>query len=181
MNRSRSQNPSLLNLFLTAAVIIVVLGYGIMALNTGDLLWFSSRFNAQPTGIVVHCYGQDLILEPGSGHFQAITTMVNETLSGPKRWDPLTMSDETYQDYLTSPDMVTVELTYPNPVRIHSMYKYFSNVDTLVIPLEGRHAQTNAVFGRNRGMTTAGSLHVDSWEPLLAYLQGQGLCTRPNE
>lgn len=150
-----------------------------IALSTGDVLWIWPSFNEQPVEIVVHCYGRDLHLSPGSEHFAALTRMLNQNLSGPKRWDQLTMSQETYRDYRTSPNMMALEITYPAPVRVHSIYKFFSQVSTLVIPLDGRHAQTNAVFGLNRGVTTSGSLHVESIAPLAEYLRAENLCQKP--
>jgi hypothetical protein len=52
-------------------------------------------------------------------------------------------------------------------------------VDTLIIPLEGRHAQYNTVFGRINGNSTAGSFHVQSIAQLTEYLAAQGICKQP--
>lgn len=115
----------------------------------------------------------------GSDHFSSLVEIVNQTLSGRKRWDSLTMSAETYREYQTDPDMMVVELAYPAPIRVHSRYKYFSNVDKIIIPLVGRHAQTNAVFGRRFDLPAAGSFHVKTTAPILEYLVENGLCTPP--
>jgi len=72
--------------------------------------------------------------------------------------------------------MMVLELFYPEPIRIHSNYKFFSNVDQLLIPLDGRHAQTNAIFGLNQGVPTAGSMHIESIASISSYLQNQGIC-----
>jgi hypothetical protein len=72
--------------------------------------------------------------------------------------------------------MKTVELKYGRPVRVHSNYKYFSNVTNLMIPLEGRHAGTNAVFGKSYENPTPGSLHIESTEQIGAYLENQDIC-----
>ena len=171
--------PSFLKMIGMAILMIVPLVYLIIALNTGDLLWASPVFDAQPQAIVIHCFGQDVVVEPGSEHFTALTERVNESLSGRKRWDSLSLSDETYQDYQDHPDMMVLEVTYPAVLRVHSPYKFFSNVDRIIIPLVGRHAQTNAVFGRWLENPAAGSFHVRSTAPLVEYLSSQGLCKQP--
>jgi hypothetical protein len=162
-----------------AILVIVPLVYLVIALNTGDLLWASPVFNAQPESIVIHCFGRDVLLEPGGEHFSALTERVNESLSGRKRWDSLSLSDETYQDYQEHPQMMTLEFIYPEVMRVHSPYKFFSNVDRIIIPLVGRHAQTNAVFGRWLEYPAAGSFHIRSTAPLVEYLVSQELCIQP--
>ncbi len=97
-------------------------------------------------------------------------------MSGRKRWDSLTMSEATYQEYQTNPQMIVLEFFYPEPVRVHSTYKFYSNVDNLVIPIEGRHSQTNAVFGQANGIPTAGALHIDSTEQFKTYMTNMDLC-----
>jgi hypothetical protein len=162
-----------------AILVIVPLVYFIIALNTGDLLWASPTFTAQPASIDIHCFGKDVVLEPGSEHFSALNEIVNDSLSGRKRWDSLSLSDETYQDYREHPDMMVVELAYPDAMRVHSPYKFFSNVDRILIPLVGRHAQTNAVFGLWLDRPAAGSFHIRSTAPLVEYLASQELCRQP--
>ena len=162
-----------------AVLVLAPLIYGIIALNTGDLLWVSPVFSAEPQAIVIHCYGNDVPLEPGTPDFVALTDLMNETLSGSKRWDPLSLSEVTYQDYRNSPQMMTLELFYASPLRVHSRYKFFSNVDAIIIPLEGRHALSMAVFGRRGELPAAGSFHVDTTAPLGEYLVEQGLCRKP--
>lgn len=161
------------------AVILLLSIYGFISLNTGDLLWFWPKFDEQPAAMVVHCYGQDIALEPGGAPFSEITALVNQGLSGSKRWDPLSLSDVTYQEYQSSPRMMTLEVFYEPPVRIHSQYKFFSDVDTLVIPLDGRHAQYHVVFGRSHGITGPGSFPLDTVPLIAEYLGQEGLCTKP--
>lgn len=168
--------PSIRNLLAIVVVILLVAIYAIVSIATGDWLWFSGKFAETPNAILVHCYGETLEIEPGSYHFSALTDIVNEMLSGRKRWDSLSLSDETYQDYQQHAAMKVLEIYYPQPVRVHTSNKFFSNVDNLIIPLEGRHAQTNAVFGRNQGLPAAGSLHVESTERISQYLHNQELC-----
>jgi hypothetical protein len=75
--------------------------------------------------------------------------------------------------------MMVLELAYAEPFRVHSPYKFFSHINTIVIPLEGRHAETNAVFGRRGDLPAAGSFHVKTTAPLVEYLAVNGLCPQP--
>jgi hypothetical protein len=72
--------------------------------------------------------------------------------------------------------MIVIEFFYREPIRVHSSYKFFSSVDNLVIPLEGRHSQTNAVFGQNDGVPTGGSLHINSTDQFKEFLNNMDLC-----
>jgi hypothetical protein len=172
-------SPSLLRLAGTAVIILVPLIYLIIALNTGDLLWISPIFNYQPQTITVNCFGETLFLESNSTEFESVVVLVNDSLTGRKRWDPLSLSDATYQDYQSHPQMMVVELTYPEPIRVHSRYKFFSNIDRIIIPLVGRHAQTKAVFGRLAQYPAAGSFHVDDLSAIKEYLADNNLCVEP--
>jgi hypothetical protein len=171
--------PSLTKFAGLAILVLLPLIYGIIALNTGDLLWISPVFNARPQAVVIHCFGTDMPLEPGSKPFRELTEIFNRLLSGRKRWDSLSLSSATYQDYQTHPQMMALELFYAPAVRVHSPYKFFSKVDSIIIPLQGRHAQTNAIFGRYHNLPVAGSFHIGTTAPLVEYLAAQGLCARP--
>jgi hypothetical protein len=175
MDRART-TPSLLQVAVIAIVGVALLAFLVISFNTGDLLWFLPTFNGLPANMVVHCYGQDVVIEAGNPSYQAVNEAVNSSLSGSKRWDSLSMSDITYEEYQTSPSVMVIELRYDPPTRIHSIYKFYKNVDTIVIPLDGRHASTNAVFGHLRGYMIAGSLHVDSMEPIVNALAEEGIC-----
>lgn len=171
--------PSLAGLFGTVIIFMIVVGYGFMALNTEDVMWFMSKFEETPQEIVVFCYGTEKVIPVGSAQFNAVTALANEQISGTKNWDSLSMSDETYAHYQTGNDSMVLELRYTPTVRIHSIYKYFSNVGALVIPLDGRHAKTHAVFGRTGEVFTAGSLHIERLGPMQEYLASQGICAMP--
>jgi len=93
---------------------------------------------------------------PGQPAFEAVTNAVNTSLTGSKRWDQASMSDETYQEYQTSPSVMVLELHYDPSVTVHSQYAFFKDVNWLIIPLDGRHASTNAVFGITRGLPIQG-------------------------
>lgn len=179
MPEAKPQTPSLLRAGLLGIGIFAVLLFLITAMNTGDLLWFWPTFKEVPVEITVHCYGTDVPVKPGQPAFEALNNAVNTSLSGSKRWDGLSMSDETYQEYQTSPAVMVLELRYDPGVRIHSQYAFYKDVNNLIIPLEGRHVITNPVFGRTHGITNSGSFHVKSIEPITIALQEQGVCQKP--
>ena len=79
------------------------------------------------------------------------------------------MSEETSVDYQTNPQMIVVEYFYPEPVRVHSTYRFYSHVDNLIIPIVGCHSQTNAVFGQADGVPTAGAFHIESTEEFKVF------------
>jgi hypothetical protein len=173
------KSPSILSLLLIVVITITVITYVMISLGTGDFMWWNKRFSENPSAVVVHCYGETIDISPGSYHFGAITDVVNKTLSGRKRWDSLSLSEETYQDYQVHPSMLTVEMFYPEPIRVHSNYKFFSSVDNIIIPLDGRHANFNTVFGQKQGVPAGGSLHVESIQPIGEYLKNQEICPYP--
>ena len=170
------KQPSIINLLMIVVVAVALIVYLMIAFATGDWLWFSNSFRETPNAILIHCYGDTNDIDPGSFHYSKLKEIMNETMTGRKRWDSLTMSEETYQDYQTNPQMVVVEFFYPEPVRVHSSYKFYSSVDNLVIPIVGRHANTKAVFGQANGVPTGGSLHIDSTEQFKTYMTNTDLC-----
>ncbi len=176
---AKRNNPSVISFLIIAMAIVASVFYLVTALNTGDAAWFRSNFDETPSQMILHCYGTDVVFEPAEAEYAGINELVNEALSGGKRWDPLTMSVSTYQDYLRHPQMMTLELRYAPPVRLHSAVKFFSRVDTLIIPLDGRHAQYNLVFGRMGDEVNAGSFHIESFDELRSYITAQGLCVKP--
>lgn len=174
----RKKQPSLLNLFGTMIVFVAVVGFTMMSLTTGDPLWFWPVFDAQPEQITIYCYGEGIVLQPGTEVFTELTALLNDNLSGSKNWDSLSMSLDTWNDYQTRQDMMTLVTHYPEKVRIHSTYKFFSGVDTLIVPLDGRHAQSNAIFGLTDEVPSSGSLHVESNANLSEYILNKKVCSQ---
>jgi hypothetical protein len=178
-NMDTQRSPSLTGLLVTVLILIIGLVYIFISLNTEDALWFVPFFNEQPDEIFVNCYGQEIIIIPEDAQYEQIVQVINNSLSGSKNWDSLTLSDITYQDYQNHQEMMILELFYSQPVRIHSIYKFFSDLDSIVIPLDGRHAATGAVFGRSNNLNTAGALHYDEIPAIREFIESQGICTKP--
>ena len=174
----KTKSPSLINLAITSVLLILALVYGIIAMSTQDPAWFVSTFDEFPEEIDLFCYGNLTTLRPEDPHFTGLVQVLNETLSTSKNFDSLTMSDTTYEYYQTSPEVVALEIVYTHKVRIHSIYSFFSNLDSIVIPLVGRHSNVNAVFGRSNGLSTGGSLHFLAMPDVTTFVQESGLCPR---
>jgi len=151
----------------------------IIAFNTGDMLWFYPVFDEIPVGITLRCNGETTEIRPGNPAFAAVNNAVNEVISSSKRWDDLSLSDATWEEYQTSDNVVVLILAYDPPARIHSSYKFMKRIDTIVIPLVGRHAQYNTLFGRMGDYIAAGSFHFKTMAPIEEALQAQGLCPLP--
>jgi hypothetical protein len=139
--------------------------------------------------MTVYCYGTPVEIQRGTAQFNQLATIFNESFSGYKNWDSLTMSLGSWEDYKTENAFATLVISYDQPVRVHSFYKYFSGINKLVMPLDGRHASTNPIFGVSIQRTTSpdgvitltevpgsGSFHIESKEPVIQYLNAENLC-----
>ncbi len=178
MAGANPNSPSLFKAGIAGVVIFGFVVFAVISMNTGDILWFWPVFNEIPVGITVNCYGQDVEVQPGTPAFVAINNAVNSSLYGVKRWDETSMSDTTFQEYKTSSADMILQLHYSPPVMIHSQYAFMKSVDWLVIPLVGRHADANAVFGIEGKYIDPGSYHIKSTAPLMEALQAQAVCTK---
>lgn len=175
-HQSAGRTASVLNFLVTIFLGIAAFIYLSLTAYTRDALWFYPVFKAQPAFAVLHCYGEELLLQEGSGHLARIAALVNEQISGDKRWDELNLTDETYTYYQTSGLMMLLELRYSQPQRIHSFSPFFSNFDTLLIPLDGRHAEKNIMFSLVNGKPAGGSFHLETFAQTLDYIESSGLC-----
>ena len=178
MEQFKPSSPSLTKAVISGVVIFGVILFAVISMNTGDILWFWPVFNQVPVAITVNCYGTEINIKPGQPAFQAITDAVNSSLTGTKRWDDLSLSDATYQEYQTSSDVMVLNLQYDPPATIHSMYAFFKSVNMLIFPLDGRHAGANTVFGWEGKFISPGSYHVNSTASIVNALQAQGVCTK---
>lgn len=172
----KRSTPSMLPLLSVVVVAVILIFFLVMALSTQDLLWFWPAFEAQPDAIVIRCYGETFEVDPESTAFQELVETLSQGLWGMKQWTNLSLSYATLQLYRYWDDALVVEFIYNSPIRIHSHYRYFSNVDTLLVPLVGRHADTYPIFGMRRGAPGAGSLHIENSDTLLGIINERGLC-----
>jgi hypothetical protein len=175
----KQRTPSVIGMLFTVIGVVGALLYLLIALNTQDSLWFVSSYDEYPYEMAIYCYGEEIVLVPEHPDFNDLVDLVNTTLSEPKNWDGLTMSVDTYEEYTVSPVMMVLELFYTPPIRVHSVYRYFSDLNSIVIPLDGRHANTNAIFGLIGTNPGAGSLHYAGIPDIRAFIEARELCTAP--
>jgi len=176
---SAGKKASILDFLLTIALVIIGSLYLVVAAYSGDLKWFWPKFNSMPSQVVVLCHGHETRLEGSSVEAQALALLVNGQISGDKRFDSLNLTPPTYDYYRTDPAVVTLELVYAQPVRIHLPNMFFTNITSLLIPLEGRYADSAIIFGLIDGVPAGGSLHVQSNQPVMDHLASSGLCAIP--
>jgi hypothetical protein len=168
-----------LNFLVTSTLAILFLIYFSIMAYTKDALWFYPVFDSTPALIEIRCYGEQVTLDAKSEHLLAVSNMVNEQISGDKRWDELNLTDQTYQDYQTSDDMMILELFYNEPQRIHSRSPFFSGFTSLLIPLDGRFSNTNIMFALRNGKPSGSSFHLVTLEPVKSYIENNNLCAKP--
>lgn len=176
---SKAKSASLLEFLITIVLAVALFIYLSIAIYTKDLLWFWPVFNSQPVYALIRCYGEEVYLEGNSSDLTAIAVMVNEQLSGEKRWDVLNLTDQTHEEYQSGSRMMILELFYDEPQRLHASSLFFSGFDSILIPLDGRHADTSIVFALIEGRPSGGSFHVKSFQHVIEYLAQQNICTKP--
>ncbi len=176
---SKGKSASLLEFLITIVLAVALFMYITIAIYAKDLLWFWPVFNSQPVYALIRCYGEEVYLEEDSSDLMAVAAMVNEQLSGEKRWDELNLTDQTHEEYQSSSQMMILELFYNDPQRLHTISQFFSNFDSMLIPLDGRHADSSIVFALINGKPSGGSFHVQSFQPVVEYLARQNICAKP--
>ncbi len=72
MPEAKPPSPSALKAGISGVVIFGLIIFAVIAMNTGDLLWFWPVFKEVPVGIIVHCYGTDVEVKPGQPAFEVV-------------------------------------------------------------------------------------------------------------
>ena len=168
--------PSISKSLTILLVAILGMGYLSIAVSTGDLLWFWPAFNGKPASIAIHCEGRPRPVRPGSDAFEQLSVGLNDALWGLKQWQTLSLSEATWNEYVLGDESRVLEYRYTPSATIHSYYRFFKDFDTLIVPLEGRHANANAVFGLKGDLILAGSFRIESNAPLLEVVREHNLC-----
>jgi hypothetical protein len=176
--QSAGRTASVLNFLITIFLAIVAFIYLSLTVYTRDALWFYPVYNSTPAFGVLRCYGEEILMQADSSHLAAVAALVNEQISGDKRWDELNLTDDTFAYYQSSDLMLLLELHYDAPQRIHSFSPFFSNFDTLLVPLDGRHAEKTILFSLVNGNPSGGSFHLTTYSPLLNYIEQNNLCKK---
>ncbi|WP_026369757.1 hypothetical protein [Kallotenue papyrolyticum] len=101
-------------------VIVLVFGgfvYAYRTVVTGDPLWWSSSFAAQPRQLMVIDRGRPLTLAPGDPRFASLVSAFNATISEGYFFGDFGFSDHSWQQL--ERQGVLVEAVYAAPVRLH--------------------------------------------------------------
>ena len=159
-------------------VIVAGLLYLVVSLNTQDFGWFLTKFSTPASGIIVNCYGERIELDPLTAAFQQIDMEAQTSMSSRKRWDQVTMSEVTEDNYRNGDTYVVVELQYDPPASFHSSKKFYKLFTRLYIPLDGTiQAQYHTVSGWLSDRPRAGSWIFKSFDGLIDALENSGICT----
>lgn len=159
-------------LILIAAILLI--WWGINALNTGNVFWFLPYQPVhQPSRIIVRDYGTTVTLQPGVAGYNELTNALNETLAAFRNREliPIGLGEETLRRY--HEEELVVEVHYPGPVRFNTAVR-LSGVNQLLIPIDGTHDNQGYVFIGRNGQWRAGAMVVESDGPLLRAMRELG-------
>lgn len=164
-------------LSLMAIVVLLVAGfyYIFPALTSGDWLWFSTEFDAQPRMITVVDHGARTEIGPDDPRFPALADAFTKSITGGYRNASLGFSDETME--IVDRNGLLVEAVYAEPVRLH-IRGGFNPTNRLRILVSGKNIHTTQVlFRSNEADWDRIPLIVNDIAPLEAELRRQGFGT----
>jgi hypothetical protein len=165
---------SALQPFLMAVVAFAFIIYLIGALNTGNWLWvLPIQPHYEPSRIVVRDRGQSVEYRPGIDGFIELSTAIDTALADFANLEliPIGLSEETLQEYNES--AVVMEIYYPQDIRFNTISR-MSNVNQLMIPIQGRHADLRYVFLGSDGRWLTGALVMDNDQPVRDVMRDLG-------
>ncbi len=165
MKRTSLKEPLLI--FLVIALIII---WGLNAFNTGNPLWFLPiQPQYRPSRVLIHYYGQVIELRPGDEGFDTLDEGLNVTLSDFQSRDLVSIGvgEQTLADYYNKE--FVLEAFYGQDVEFNLPIRQ-TGINTLLFPIDARHAERNYVFIGNNREYRAGALQVVSREALDAAL-----------
>lgn len=177
IRRALTASTSPLNIFLLGLLGVIGLVYVLVAFFTQDLLWFWPIFDEQPSAVIIHCYGQDVLLDQISPHFLQLTYLVNQQISGDKQVKTLSIASQDFRTIWQNEDILSLEMRFSSPVSIHLYRSLFSDMDSLFFVLSGD--QAGRIFASRNSQPTAGYLRLVTVQPVIEYIHIEGLCTEP--
>ncbi len=172
--KKRSQTQSAGgNLLSLLVILVLVLGgffYLFRVLTTSDWLWFSSRFDAQPSQIVVVNRGQPTQILPGDPRFAAITDAFNRSISSGYHDSGMGFSDPTWAQL--EQDGLYVDTIYAEPVRLHGNFEPTTRM-RLLVRGDNMH-RTKVLFRSNEAEWSRTPYSLNTVEPLQQVLERYG-------
>jgi hypothetical protein len=159
-------------------LVLVLFAVGIIWLvntfNTGNPLWFwSGQPEFRPSRIIIHHYGTATTLEPGMEGYEALTAALNESFANFVNAGlvDIGISEETVARYYEQE--FVLEVTYPETIQFNTAVR-MTNVNQLLIPIDGRHSEQAYVFLGNNGFWLAGAMQLPGLGPIEGVLRELG-------
>jgi hypothetical protein len=165
---------SILQPFLMLVGVFLLIAYLVGALNSDNWLWFLPiQPDYTPSRIVVRDRGESVEYRQGDEGFDELVAALNASLSEFNNRDlvPLGLSDLTLQEYAET--AVVIEVYYPQNIRFNTPVR-MSDIDQLLIPIEGRHAGLSYVFPGSDGLWLAGAFVMTDDQPLMDVMRSLG-------
>ncbi len=176
--RRRSQTSpqrtggNLLSLVVIVVLIVVGFYYIFPAVTSGDWLWFSTQFDAEPQLITVIDRGERTEIGPSDPRFSALADAFNKSIVGGYRNASLGFSEETWD--VVDRNGLLVEARYNEPVRLH-IRGGFEPTNQLQILVDGKNIHTTEVLFRgNDADRSSIPLILDDIAPLKSELNRLG-------
>src|SRR5687767_4163594 len=100
-------------------VVVVGIGYTVIALSTRDMLWFQANddFNARPAIIEVYHNGEKTLLSPGSADYERLTAEINAQMRTMVGYYEHSLSDQALAASYERATLVI--MIYDQPLDIH--------------------------------------------------------------
>lgn len=160
------RNPNLLSLVLTVLVIVVIVGYLIPLVGTGDPGWFMSGASHDPSELVIWQQGTPLSLKPGEPDFAMVNTEVQRTLNNVVAYSDFGPSEETLK---ATRDGLALEVLYAEPLTIHTQWN-LGKPTRLMYPLSGYYLPDRRFFLGQEDKYRAGGPQVDNVDKLVSLV-----------
>jgi hypothetical protein len=154
--------------------------YFLVSFHTQDPVWFWPIFDYQPSAIIVHCDGRTISLAADSPQFIPLTHLINQQISLERHLDGDMIGDMARQEFLRE-GYVSIELHYPQPVRIHSPHTYFAQVDSLLMVLSGKQSHWTYLYASYQNDPLPGSIRVTPNQAIAEFVVQHRLCPIPCE
>lgn len=159
-------------------LIFLLVGAGLLwainFLSTGNPLWFSPvQPSYAPDRIVIYSNGEQIELTPGEAAFTQVEAALNTIFSDfrSRALISVGLGPGTVEEYQESG--VIVVAFYPEPVQFNLPVR-MRDVNTLLVPVVGRHSDKEYVFMGKDEEYLAGALQVTNRRPLDQVLRQLG-------
>lgn len=156
---------NIFGLILVLAVTLAVFFYSYRALTTGDMLWFSSSFDATPRQLTIIDHGRQTMIGPTDPRFIDIVSAFNESISAGYHNTSTGFSQETWKTL--DQQALLVQATYAEPVKLRGKYEPSKQMLLLV---SGNVHTTQVLFLHDATDWVPIPVVVDNVEPIKSTL-----------